>query len=132
MNGILIDTNIYSEAMRGNAAVVDTLRRVPHIGFSSISVGELLSGFKSGNREQKNRRELVAFLDSPRVMLYPVVEDTAEQYSSVQHHLRKKGTPIPTNDIWIAAVSLQHGLPIYTMDKHFKQVDGLIFHVSGK
>ena len=65
-------------------------------------------------------------------MLYPVVEDTAEQYSSVQHHLRKKGTPIPTNDIWIAAVSLQHGLPIYTMDKHFKQVDGLIFHVSGK
>ncbi|WLE99259.1 MAG: hypothetical protein QTN59_10580 [Candidatus Electrothrix communis] len=90
MNGILIDTNIYSEAMRGNAAVVDTLRRVPHIGFSSISVGELLSGFKSGNREQKNRRELVAFLDSPRVMLYPVVEDTAEQYSSVQHHLRKK------------------------------------------
>ena len=63
MKGILIDTNIYSQAMRGNAAVVDTLRRIPHIGFSSISVGELLSGFKSGNREEKNRQELTAFLE---------------------------------------------------------------------
>jgi predicted nucleic acid-binding protein len=130
VNGILIDTNIYSEAMRGNAAIVDTLRQVPRIGFSSISVGELLSGFKSGNREQKNRQELSAFLASPRVMLYTVDKDTAEHYSSVQHRLRKKGTPIPTNDIWIAAVALQHGLPVYTMDKHFNKVDDLIFHVS--
>ena len=131
MNGILVDTNIYSEAMRGNAEVVAALRRVPHIGFSSISVGELLSGFKAGNRERKNRQELSAFLHSPRVMLYTVDENTAEQYSSVHYRLRKQGTPIPTNDIWIAAVALQHGLPIYTMDKHFRQVDGLIFHVSG-
>ena len=130
MNSILIDTNIYSEAMRGNAAVVDTLRRIPHIGFSSISVGELLSGFKSGNREQKNRQELSAFLASPRVMLYTVDKDTAEHYSSVQHRLRKKGTPIPTNDIWITAVALQHSLPVYTMDKHFNKVDDLIFYVS--
>lgn len=132
MNGILIDTNIYSQAMRGNATVVDTLRRIPHIGFSSISVGELLSGFKSGNKEQKNRQELTAFLNSPRVMLYSVDKDTAEHYSSVQHRLRKKGTPIPTNDIWIAAVSLQHDLPIYTLDKHFNQVEGLKFHIPEK
>lgn len=130
MNGILIDTNIYSEAMRGNTAVVDTLRRTPHIGVSSISVGELLSGFKSGNREQKNRQELSAFLDSPRVMLYVVDGETAEHYSSVQYRLKRNGTPIPTNDIWIAAVALQHGLPVYTMDKHFNKIDGLIFHVS--
>ncbi|XCN71228.1 MAG: type II toxin-antitoxin system VapC family toxin [Candidatus Electrothrix aestuarii] len=131
MSGILIDTNIYSEAMRGNAEVVATLRRVPHIGFSSISVGELLSGFKAGNREEKNRRELSAFLQSPRVMLFTVDEMTADQYSSVHYQLRKQGTPIPTNDIWIAAIALQHGLPIYTLDKHFRKVDGLIFHVSG-
>ena len=130
MSGILIDTNIYSEAMRGNAEVVATLRRVPHIGFSSISVGELLSGFKAGNREEKNRRELSAFLQSPRVMLFTVDEMTADQYSSVHYQLRKQGTPIPTNDIWIAAIALQHGLPIYTLDKHFRKVDGLIFHVS--
>ena len=125
MNGILIDTNIYSEAMRGNQEVVAALRRVPHIGFSSISVGELLSGFKSGNREEKNRQELSVFLNSPRVTVYAVDENTAEHYSSVLCSLRKKGTPIPTNDIWIASVALQHGLPIYTMDKHFKQVEGL-------
>ena len=116
--------------MRGNQEVAAVLRRVPHIGFSSISVGELLSGFKSGSREGKNRQELSVFLHSPRVMVYTVDENTAEHYSSVLYSLRKKGTPIPTNDIWIAAVSLQHGLPIYTMDKHFKQVEGLIFHTS--
>ncbi|MCW5213060.1 type II toxin-antitoxin system VapC family toxin [Desulfobulbus sp. TB] len=128
MNAILIDTNIYSEAMRGNQEVVAVLRRVPHIGFSSISVGELLSGFKSGNREEKNREELSVFLNSPRVTVYTVDENTAEHYSSVLHKLRKKGTPIPTNDVWIASVALQYGLPIYTMDKHFRQVEELMFH----
>ena len=122
MNGILIDTDIYSEAMRGNAEVVATLRRVPHIGFSSISVGELFSGFKAGNREQKNRQELSSFLHSPRVMLYPVDENTAEQYSSVYHRLRKQGTPIPTNDIWIAAAAAREGATVLTYDEHFERI----------
>ena len=103
MNRILIDTDIYSAAMRGDAEVVCLLRRVAHIGISSISVGELLSGFRGGNREQKNRQELNIFLDSPRVTLYPVNEKTAEHYSAALNRLKQKGTPIPTNDIWIAA-----------------------------
>ena len=126
MNRILIDTNIYSSAMRGDTEVVRLLRRVSHIGISSISVGELLSGFKGGNKEQKNRKELDIFLDSPRVALYPVTQETAEHYSSVLNRLKQKGTPIPTNDIWIAATALQHGLPLYTLDKHFSHVEELI------
>ena len=126
MNRILIDTNIYSSAMRGDTEVVRLLRRVLHIGISSISVGELLSGFKGGNKEQKNRKELDIFLDSPRVALYPVTQETAEHYSSVLNRLKQKGTPIPTNDIWIAATALQHGLPLYTLDKHFSHVEELI------
>ena len=126
MNRILIDTNIYSSAMRGDTEVVRLLRRVSHIGISSISVGELLSGFKGGNKEQKNRKELDIFLDSPRVALYPVTQETAEHYSSVLTRLKQKGTPIPTNDIWIAATALQHGLPLYTLDKHFSHIEEVI------
>lgn len=126
MNRILIDTNIYSAAMRGDEPVVCLLRRVSQIGISSVSIGELLSGFKAGSREQKNRHELGIFLDSPRVVLHSVDEETAEQYSAVLNRLKQKGTPIPTNDIWIAAAALQHGLPLCTLDKHFFHIEGLL------
>ena len=126
MNKILIDTNIYSYALRGDADVIAILRQVSHIGFSAISIGELLSGFKGGRREKENRQELVTFLDSPRVILYSVNEATAEYYSLILNQLKQRGTPIPTNDIWIAAVAFQHGLPLYTMDQHFSRVEGLL------
>jgi len=126
MNKIIIDTNIYSNLLRGDSEVNDTLRQVSHIGISIISIGELLSGFRVGNRIKENRDELGQFLDSPRVAIYPLKIDTAEHYSSILNKLKKNGTPIPTNDIWIAAVALQHGLPLYTQDNHFSYVDGLL------
>ena len=76
MNRILIDTNIYSYALRGDPDVIAILRQVAHIGFTAISIGELLSGFKAGRREDENRQELVTFLDSPRVNVYSVNEAT--------------------------------------------------------
>ena len=103
MNKILMDTNIYSLALRGDQDVIATLRHIEHIGFSSISIGELLSGFKGGSREKENRQELNQFLDSPRACIYAVDENTAEYYSAIINQLKKDGTPIPTNDIWIAA-----------------------------
>ena len=126
MTKILIDTNIYSYALRGDPEVIEVLRQVSHIGFSAVSIGELLSGFKTGRREKENRQELGRFLDSPRVTLYPVNEATAEYYSLILNQLEQKGTPIPTNDIWIASVAFQHGLPLYTMDQHFSYVEGLL------
>ena len=126
MNRILIDTNIYSNSLSGNPDVVAVMRQVSHIGITVISMGELLSGFKAGNREKENRREFGMFLDSPRVYLYTVNEDTAEYYSSILNQLKKKGTPIPTNDIWIAAVAFQYGLQLYTLDTHFSHVEGLL------
>lgn len=127
MTRILIDTNIYSWALRGDPEVVDVLRQVSHIGFSAVSIGELLSGFKAGSREKENRRELGTFLDSPRVILYSANEATAEYYSLILNQLKQKGTPIPTNDIWIASVAFQHGLPLYTMDQLFSYVEGLLW-----
>ncbi len=126
MNKIIIDTNIYSNLLRGNNEVVGILQQVSYIGIAVISIGELLSGFKAGNRIKENRNQLGQFLDSPRVTICQVDIDTAEHYSAILNKLKKNGTPIPTNDIWIAAVALQHGLPLYTLDKHFSYVEGLL------
>jgi tRNA(fMet)-specific endonuclease VapC len=126
MKETLIDTNIYSHALRGDREAVSQLRAMRLIGISSISIGELLSGFKGGTREKENRRELEEFLDSPRVHIYSVDENTAEFYAEVLNELRSRGTPIPTNDIWIASIALQKGLPLYSRDLHFKQVPGLV------
>lgn len=126
MNRILVDTNIYSGALRGNPEIVQVLRQAEHIGMSAISIGELLSGFKGGTREDENKKELGIFLDSPRVVLYPVDEHTASYYSLILHQLRRRGTPIPTNDIWIAAAAFQHGLELFTLDSHFSKIEGLL------
>lgn len=125
MTPLLIDTNIYSHALRGEEEVVAILQRAPKIGISTISVGELLAGFRTGSKEKENRGELAVFLDSPRVEVFPVDTDTAEFYSEIWSQLRRQGTPIPTNDLWIAATAFQHGLKLFTKDEHFKNVPGL-------
>lgn len=125
MKKILIDTNIYSYALSGDASVIHVLQKAALIGLSTISVGELISGFKGGSREKKNREELDIFLDSPRVELFYVDEVTADYYAEILNNLREIGKPIPTNDIWIAACAFQHGLKLYSKDAHFKSIKGL-------
>jgi tRNA(fMet)-specific endonuclease VapC len=126
MKKILIDTNIYSFAMRGDREVIRILKKMETIGISAISIGELLSGFKGGTREAKNREELNFFLDSPRVVLYPIDFVTSDCYSEIINNLKKAGTPVPTNDIWIAAAAFQHGLKLFTKDAHFSFIKGLM------
>ncbi len=126
MKKVLIDTNIYSLAMKGEANVVNLLRKIDQLGFSAISIGELLSGFKAGSRETKNREELNIFLDSPRVVVHSIDEGTADFYASILTTLKAAGTPIPTNDIWIAAVAFQFGYKIFSNDKHFNLIPGLV------
>ena len=126
MKSILIDTNIYSYAMKGDQESVDVLQQASQIGICSITIGELLSGFKAGKKEGENRNELEEFLDAPRVRVYAIDEGTAEFYAEILNNLRKKGTPIPTTDIWIASVAFQHGLKLFSKDQHFKKVQGLI------
>jgi len=125
MKRLLIDTNIYSYALKGDDEVVDVLKKAEQIGISVISIGELLSGFKGGGKEQKNREELEIFLDSPRVVVYSLDEDTSEFYAEILNNLREIGKPVPTNDIWIAAVAFQNGLKLFTKDNHFKAIAGL-------
>ena len=126
MKKVLIDTNIYSLAMRGDTEIVGVLRKIDRIGFSAVSVGELFSGFKGGSREFKNREELEIFLDSPRVVVHAIDVETADFYATILDNLRAAGTPIPTNDIWIAAVTFQHGYQLFSRDQHFQLVPGLV------
>jgi tRNA(fMet)-specific endonuclease VapC len=126
MKDLLIDTNIYTYALQGDPEVVTVLQQAHEIGLCPVSIGELLSGFKGGKKEQENRRELEEFLDSPRVRVHGIDEATSEFYAEILHNLRKKGKPIPTNDIWIASVAFQHGLALFSKDQHFKDIPGLL------
>ena len=89
-------------------------------------LGELYAGFKGGIKEKKNKVDLDQFLDSPRVEVIHVDEATSEVYAHIFWNLRKKGHPIPTNDIWVAASAFQHNLALFTLDNHFNKVEGLI------
>lgn len=128
MKRVLIDTNIYIEAMFGNPEIVQKLQKVDMIGLSAISIGELLAGFKIREKQSEQVSQFEEFLDSPRVELCSVTYSTADFYSEIYLKLRKAGTPIPTNDIWIAATALEHGFRIFTIDKHFQNVVGLAFY----
>jgi len=125
---VLIDTNIYIEAMFGNPEIVQKLQKVDMIGLSAISIGELLAGFKIREKQSEQVSQFEEFLDSPRVELCSVTYSTADFYSEIYLKLRKAGTPIPTNDIWIAATALEHGFRIFTIDKHFQNIVGLAFY----
>jgi tRNA(fMet)-specific endonuclease VapC len=128
MKHILIDTNIYIEAMRGNEEIVEKLSIVDRIGISAVSAGELLAGVKLQDKPEKYADQLKEFLDSPRVAFLPVTYTTADFYSEIYVKLRKAGTPVPTNDMWIPATALEHGLFIFTLDKHFDRIAGLNFY----
>ena len=102
MKRILIDTNIYSRAMRGDAGPVEVLRRAEAVLISPVVVGELMNGFERGTRTAANRQQLDDFLSRRRIELLSITRETSGHYSAILSGLQTKGTPIPTNDIWIA------------------------------
>ena len=121
----MLDTNAYTAFKRGDEQTVAVLQHAPSILVCVTVLGELLGGFAAGQRESANRSELTQFLNSPRVKIVPVTEATADLYALVYATLRRKGQPISTNDLWIAASSLEHGAALLTFDAHFKNIDGL-------
>lgn len=126
MRQVLLDTNIYSAFKRNNPNVVTSFKYLDYIGMDVTVLAELTAGFKNGTREPKNRKDLEAFLNTPRVHLLGHDAVTAEFYAQIHLNLKKNGTPIPTNDIWISAVAMQNGLAVFTRDRHFSKVDGLV------
>ena len=122
---VLIDTNIYIEFLRGDENISNILSSAGLIAFSVISIGEILSGFKIWGDEKKYLNELDQFLYSPRLLIYDIDSETSEFYAKIYNELRIAGNPIPANDMWIAALALQHGIKLLTNDRHFTKVAGL-------
>jgi predicted nucleic acid-binding protein len=79
-----------------------------------------------GSRRRKNEAELRRFLGSPRVALLDVTEETAERYAVILNGLWRAGTPIPTNDIWIAASAMEYGLTVVTTDEHYRKIPQIL------
>lgn len=126
MRRIAIDTNIYVAFKQGRADVLAILRKCDMIGVDITVIAELLSGFKGGNREEINRSELEAFLNTPRVSVLDHDFLTAEYYANIFAALKKKGHPIPANDLWIAANAMRHSRALLTLDNHFESIEGLL------
>ncbi len=122
---ILLDTNAYSRLKQGDPEVAMLVRRAERIVFSVIVIGELLFGFRRGARYERNFAELDDFLRSPYVDLLPVGPVTADRFGRIAAALRKKGRPIPTNDVWIAAHAMESGAEFISYDRHFEFIDGL-------
>ena len=128
MKSILIDTNAYAFFKKNNPDTLNVFKAVEYIGINIVVLGELFIGFKGGSKESRNKKELEQFLDSPRVHIIQMDEETAEFYANIFLDLKKKGKPVPSNDMWVAASAMRHGLSLLSYDEHFKNIDGLILY----
>lgn len=122
---LLLDTNAYSALSRGHPEVAGRVRDAERVLISAVVAGELLYGFRYGSRLDENLGRLRTFLENPYVRFLPVTFTTADRFGRISASLRHHGTPIPSNDIWIAAHALETGADLLSADPHFDVVDGL-------
>jgi tRNA(fMet)-specific endonuclease VapC len=123
---VLLDTSAYSNLQRGNKAVLEVLRRSETVAVPAIVLGELYSGFSAGTRWAENNALLERFLSKPSVKVLNVTSETALRYAEIDVYLRRTGRPIPRNDVWIAAIAIEHGLQLLTLDDHFREIPLLL------
>lgn len=119
---LALDTNRYTDLCRGDAQVVERVESAETVSLPFVVVGELRAGFAVGRQGPRNEAVLRRFLLKPGVRILYADDQTTHHYANVYRQLRHQGTPIPTNDMWIAALVLQHSLTLCGRDRHF---DGL-------
>ena len=122
-SSLILDTSVIIDAFRGNDLIRQQLESAGVLYLPSIVVGELHRGLYKSQKADEGRAK-IARLQSVSIGL-DVDAHTGEYFAVVDSALAQKGRPIPDNDVWIAALALQHGLCLFTKDKHFKEVDGL-------
>ena len=125
MRRVLLDTNAYAALFAGSEEVLDVIGDADRVFMSVIVLGELLAGFLAGSRRRENEDSLLAFLRKPTVKTLNVTRETAHIFAEIKHALRKAGTPIPINDVWIAAHAQESASVVVTYDHHFYRVPGL-------
>jgi tRNA(fMet)-specific endonuclease VapC len=119
---IALDTNRYTDFARGDAGVVERLELAERVFVPFVVLAELRAGFAVGRRGKENERFLHRFLRKPGVETLYVSDATTRAYADLYRQLRDQGTPIPTNDLWIAALVVEHGLTLFTRDPHFARL----------
>lgn len=123
MKTLFLDTSAYSIFKRNHPEVVETIRQADKLFVNPVVIGELLGGFDRGTHRVENRSELKEFLSRSVVTVQPITEETSERYSIILNYLRDRGTPITTNDLWIAASVLETGTFLITTDTDFKRLE---------
>ena len=116
---LALDSNRYTDLCRGDLSVVEIVEHADEVWVPFIVLGELRAGFAMGSQGSRNEAVLRRFLLKPGVGVLYANEQTTHHYGAVYRQLRKQGTPIPTNDMWIAALILQHSLVLFARDTHF-------------
>jgi tRNA(fMet)-specific endonuclease VapC len=122
LSRLLVDTSAYSGWAKGLEAVKGPLQRATELHVSVVVLEELQAAFQGGSRREANEERLRLFLSTPRVQIVGIDEATVPPYAAIYHELRRRGTPVGLNDIWIAATAYQHGLRVLTLDRDFQKI----------
>ncbi|MCK5152868.1 MAG: type II toxin-antitoxin system VapC family toxin [Spirochaetales bacterium] len=128
MKKVSLDTNAYSALIAGNVTVLDALGEANEVYLSIFVIGELYYGFTNGSKEKKNREILNNFLKKPTVKIIHTTMETAEIYGRLKTNLKKKGNPVPINDLWIASHAIETGSFLLTFDTHFKTIPEVLLY----
>lgn len=126
-DSVVLDTSAVSRLWAGHEGVVELLADAALFLLPVTVLGELEAGFEMGRRARANRVMLNEFLDEPFVSVLPVRQPVARIYGGLFAGLKRAGTPIPVNDIWIAASTLDSRSQLVTFDRHFAKVPGLSY-----
>jgi predicted nucleic acid-binding protein len=116
---LALDTNRYGDLFLGVAETKDLVAHADSVMLPFVVVGELRAGFSHGRRQAENEAALREFLRKPGVSVLYADDQTTHHYAGVYRQLRRQGTPIPANDMWIAALVIQHNLVLHARDRHF-------------
>ena len=122
---LVLDTSAYSHFRAGHKETLESIAGADVVHLPTTVLGELYGGFQLGRQERENRQALSDFLAEPFVSVLPTTPEVAEQYGRVYAALRRRGRPIPVNDMWIAAAAIDCGGHLVTFDSDFQFVSGL-------
>lgn len=122
---VALDADRYTDLCRGEREVLEVLEEADGVYLPFVVLAELRAGFAVGARGADNERVLQRFLAKPGVEVLYASEVTTWTYAGLYRQLRRQGTPIPINDLWIAAVVVEHNLALCSRDRHFRHLPQL-------
>lgn len=123
---VALDTNRITDLFRGDLELAEQLGTAEEVWIPLFALGEIKAGFQGGTQQRRNESLLNRLLAKPTVGVLLPSRETAEHYARIFVQLRRAGTPVPDNDLWIAALVLEHDLVLITRDRHFERIPQVI------